>query len=86
MKRYKCTNCNHILEIEEEKDKGIFGKMLKLGGWFVAAAVAINFLAIVIMVCLIVAMNSVFESNEQSQKKVACENCKKTDFEELEGE
>ena len=55
-----------------------------MGGWLVVGAVALHFLAIVIMVCLIVAMNSVFESNEQSQKKVACENCKKTDFEELE--
>lgn len=86
MKRYRCTNCNHILEVEEEKDKGIFGKMLKIGGWFVVAAVAINFLAIVIMCCLIIAMNSVFESNEVSEKKATCENCKETDFEEIEEE
>ena len=44
MKRYKCTNCNHILEVEEEKDKTIFGKMLKMGGWLVAGAVALHFL------------------------------------------
>lgn len=83
MKRYKCTNCGHILEIEEEKDKTIFGKMLKIGGWCVVGVVAFHFLAIVIMACLIIAMDSVFDSNKPAQKKVACENCKKTEFDEL---
>ena len=84
MKRYKCTNCNHILEVEEEKDKTIFGKMLKMGGWLVAGAVVLHFLALFIMIGLIVAFDSVFDKNEVKQKKVACENCKETDFEELE--
>lgn len=84
MKRYKCTNCNHILEVEDEKEKTIFGTLLKMGGWAVAGAIALNFLAIFLMVALIVAFDSVFDKNEPSQKKVACENCKETDFEKLE--
>lgn len=86
MKRYKCTNCSHILEIEEEKDKTIFGTLLKIGAWGVVAVAALHFLALVLMACLILTMDSVFDSNEASEKKATCKNCGKADFEKLEEE
>lgn len=86
MKRYKCTNCGHILKIEEEKDKTIFGTLLKIGVWGVVAVAALHFLALILMACLILTLDSVFDRNEVGEKKTTCKNCHKTDFEKLDGE
>lgn len=83
MAKYKCSNCGKIFDIEEKKT--IFGTLAKWGVYGVVAVIALQFLAIILMACLIVALNSIFESNDGGESKKQCKNCGGSNFAKMDG-
>lgn len=83
MAQYKCTHCSKIFDVEDKPT--IFGTIAKWGGYGVFAVIALHFLALVLMVCLIVALNSIFESNDGGESKKQCDKCGGSNFAKMDG-
>lgn len=92
--RFKCTNqkCGCILEVdkrEHEKQESekvtIFDTLLKMGAWGAVAVVALHFLAIVILACLVFIINDAFERNKESGFGVKCAGCGGSNFAQMDG-
>lgn len=80
--RYKCTRCSHILEIKNKPS--IYGGLIKIGGYAAAAVIVLHFFAIILMVCLFLMMDSIFDSNEVSSNDGNARKCKKCGCENFE--
>lgn len=82
--RYKCTTCSHILEIKNKPS--IYGMLIKIGGYAALAVIVLHFFAIILVVCLFLLVDSVFDSNEvTSEGGRKCKACGCENFEKMDG-